>query len=292
MEKSCIMDDKKIEISQVSHIHRLIARMPEAAREYGLWVINGSIGDVNRRSSFDCSPDRQFEFYSLSHMFSGKGKMRLGNRVWEIEAGDAVLVCPGDWHFYGGCDGNFYCEDAIRFCGRIPDFMRRSGMLRTSVLHIGAVRRLMPLIECSRSPDPDAWLKAALGLQELLLEFSKRNRPSPIESLLNTIHDAPPEHWWSVEELAELRGISCDRLRREFLRHTGMLPKTYLENFKLRRAAEYLTSFPGSVTDTALHFGYVDRYHFSRRFKHLFGVSPDQYRKLFPQQLNDDTPRR
>jgi hypothetical protein len=44
MDKYYIMDDKKIEVSQSSRIHRLIACMPETAREYGLWIINGAIG--------------------------------------------------------------------------------------------------------------------------------------------------------------------------------------------------------------------------------------------------------
>jgi AraC-like DNA-binding protein len=84
-----------------------------------------------------------------------------------------------------------------------------------------------------------------------------------------------------VAELAELRGISSDRLRREFLQHTGLLPKNYLEQFKLRQAANFLVSTSASVTETAMRYGYMDRYHFSRRFKMLFGISPDQYRKLF-----------
>lgn len=291
MDKSCIMDDKKVKITSTPRLHRLIARMPEAAREYGLWIINGSIGAASGPITMEKMEDRRFEFYSLSHMFSGHGRLRIGSRTWEVSPGDAVLICPGQWHLYGGCDGFDYCEDAICFCGRVPDFMVKSGLLTSGVVHLGSVRRLVPVIETARSLSPNAWLKSALELQQLLLEVSAGRNSSPMESLLETIHTSPPEHWWSVVELAELRGISCDRLRREFLRHTGMLPKNYLEHFKLRRAAEYMVTFSASVTDTAMRFGYMDRYHFSRRFKHLFGISPDQYRKLFSGKISDDTLR-
>lgn len=292
MDKNCIMDDKKIEINQTSRLHRLIAGMPEAAREYGLWIINGSIEVISRRKiNVDSDAERRFEFYSLSHMFKGRGKLRIGAQVWDMEPGDAVLICPGDWHLYGGVGEEGYFEDAIRFCGRVPDFMRKSGILHSGKLHLGKVRKLIPLVEMLRSPSPHAWLKSALELQQLLLEVASGIPPSPMESLLKTIHLSPANRWWSVTELAELRGISVDRLRREFLKHTGMLPKNYLEHFKLRQAAEYLISQSASVTDTAAHFGYMDRYHFSRRFKHLYGISPEQYRKLFAGTLSDDMSR-
>ena len=99
-----------------------------------------------------------------------------------------------------------------------------------------------------------------------------------MEALLETIRKAPPEHWWRVTELAELIGVSADTLRREFLRVTGLLPKAYIEQFKLRQAAEMLLTGKLSVSETALHFGYRDCYHFSRRFKFVFGLSPANYR--------------
>ena len=283
MDKNCIMDDKKIEFSQTFHLHRLIARMPEAAREYGLWIINGSTQWCSvQQVDPERDEERCFEFYSLSHMFKGRGVLRIGSRIWDMKPGDAVLICPGDWHLYGGTGGEAYYEDSIRFCGKLPDFMRKNGLITSGKVHLGHVRKLVPLIEKSRSMAPHAWLKAAIELQELLMDICEnKDEQSPIESLLETIHAAPSDHWWSVSELAELRGISSDRLRREFLQHTGLLPKNYLEQFKLRQAAGFLISTSASVTETAMRYGYVDRYHFSRRFKMFFGISPDQYRKLF-----------
>ena len=65
MDKNCIMNDKKIEVSQSSRLHRLIAGMPEAAREYGLWIINGSIGwRSGVQTDLAKDADRCFEFYS------------------------------------------------------------------------------------------------------------------------------------------------------------------------------------------------------------------------------------
>ena len=89
-------------------------------------------------------------------MFKGRGKLRIGAQVWDMEPGDAVLICPGDWHLYGGVGEEGYFEDAIRFCGRVPDFMRKSGILHSGKLHLGKVRKLIPLVEQLRSPSPQA----------------------------------------------------------------------------------------------------------------------------------------
>ena len=63
-----------------------------------------------------------------------------------------------------------------------------------------------------------------------------------------------------------------------FKKHTGMLPKEYIEALKLRHAAGVLLSSPASIKDVAAQFGYRDPFHFSRRFKLKFGVSPERYR--------------
>ena len=57
-----------------------------------------------------------------------------------------------------------------------------------------------------------------------------------------------------------------------------MLPKEYIEELKLRHAADILLSSDISIKDTARRFGYRDPFHFSRRFKLRFGVSPENYR--------------
>ncbi len=79
------------------------------------------------------------------------------------------------------------------------------------------------------------------------------------------------------------------QFRREFLKHTGLLPKNYIEQFKLRQAAEQLLLQSASVNEIAAHFGYRDSYHFSRRFKHLFNLSPGQYRKFFRARSGETT---
>ena len=103
----------------------------------------------------------------------------------------------------------------------------------------------------------------------------------PVEELLEAIKSRP-KHWWTVEEMAEFCNLSPDQFRRNFRQHTGMLPKSYVEEFKLRQAAELLVSTALPVSEVAGRLGYRDPYHFSRRFKNFSGISPERYRREFP----------
>ncbi len=274
-------DGNNIEISQYG-FHRLVSVEPELQKEYGLWIINGGT-HFSEADNFDPEKERRFEFYSLSHMYKGRGKLHLNGRITDIYPGDAILICPGEWNFYGGSNGECYMEDAIRFCGRIPDMMRNCGMLNSKVVKFGTVRRLLPLINSINAEEKWAWMKNSLALQNLLVEFfissgKETSEVHPFDAMLETIRNSPPGYWWNVEKAAELRGVSCDCLRREFLKKTGMLPKHYLEQLKLHQAAERLSTENCSISDIAEKLGYVDYYHFSRRFKKFFGISPQQYR--------------
>ena len=271
---------KNIEINQEKGVHRVVARMPEFSREYGLWIISGGIGNTTAVDSFENRKLRVFDFYSLSQMYGGHGKLELNGTVREVEPGNMILICPGEYHRYGGSDGNAYMEDSICFCGNIADALRKKGVLRSGVFRGNPLRVVKQLVQTARDPSFNSGLRAALGLQELLIDLyeSCGGSGDPMDALLETIRKTPPEHWWRVTELAELMGVSTDTLRREFLRVTGLLPKAYIEQLKLRQAAEMLLTGNLSVSEVGIHFGYRDCYHFSRRFKFVFGLSPANYR--------------
>lgn len=278
-------DDKKICYSYDRSIHRLIQKMPSLFQEYGLWIINGSIDCCSKANSYYDIKERIFEFYSISHLIEGGGKLWLEKTgEQKLSIGDAVIITPGTSNRYGGADNLPYVEDSIRFCGRIPDTLNRAGLINSGVIRLGMMRRIRPIIELAQDPSRKSWLKANLLLQELLLELfdnSGSPEPDPLETLLTTLRSAPINRWWTVEELAELLGISTDQLRRNFLKRTGLLPKAYLEQLKLSQAAKMIVSGQWRLRQISAAVGYSDYYHFSRRFKHYHGIAPEQYRKLF-----------
>jgi transcriptional regulator GlxA family with amidase domain len=88
-----------------------------------------------------------------------------------------------------------------------------------------------------------------------------------------------PEHPWTIAELATAVGVSRSALVARFTRYLPAPPMAYLTGWRLRLAAQALTSSPKAVADVAAAVGYESEAAFNRAFKRAFGVPPARYRR-------------
>jgi AraC-like DNA-binding protein len=88
-----------------------------------------------------------------------------------------------------------------------------------------------------------------------------------------------PEHPWTLAELAKDVGVSRSALVARFTRYLPDPPMAYLTGWRLRLAAEALTSSPKGVADVAAAVGYESEAAFNRAFKRAFGAPPARYRR-------------
>ena len=81
----------------------------------------------------------------------------------------------------------------------------------------------------------------------------------------------------SLDELAEVAGLSRFHLLREFRKRYGLPPHAYQLQLRILRAKEmlFLGMSPG---DVALKVGFYDQAHFTHALKRYVGVSP---RRIF-----------
>ena len=284
MEKNVMGNDKIIgfRLQDGILIHSAHKSVSEHQINCGLWIISGVASLRSECNGFLRTRQRKYEFYSLSHLYDGRGKYwNKNNGAREIPTGAAVIVTPGTIHRYGGWGDEPYVEDYICFAGPIADGWKRAGIIKDGFSHFGLERRLLPIVELARDPSNDAQTQAALMLQNLLFDIHKHGRestePGSIDNIIDEIR-SNPEIWWTVKELADMCNTSVSQFRRKFKKNTGMLPKEYIEELKLRHSADMLLASNLSVKKIAKRFGYRDPFHFSRRFKHRFGVSPEHYR--------------
>ena len=83
----------------------------------------------------------------------------------------------------------------------------------------------------------------------------------------------------SVNDLAELCGISEVYFRRIFTDKFSLSPKEYIIDLRIRHAKRLLESGQFSVSEIALMCGYFEPSHFSREFKKHCELSPAEYSK-------------
>jgi two-component system response regulator YesN len=122
-------------------------------------------------------------------------------------------------------------------------------------------------------------------LQTLLFKLNREQSSQQVPdsvrkigNLLQRIQENTAK-WWTVSEMAEYCNISENYLRTLFRKHTGLAPKEYIDNLKMNRAVEMLNNPHIKICEIAERLGYVDNYHFIRRFTKILGQSPGKYRK-------------
>lgn len=229
---------------------------------------------------------RKFPYFVLTHLIGGDGVYAnedLGKWV-DIKPGWGVIASPFSNNAYGGKTKSFI-EDSISFDGKIAHVLLESGVMKDGLIYIGKERRLLPIINKLREGTVSALLEANVMLQSLLFKLSREqaSHQSPVsdhkvERLLQRIQDNPAK-WWTVAEMAEYCNISENYLRTLFRKHTGLAPKEYIDNLKMNRAVEMLNNPQMKIYEIAERLGYVDNYHFIRRFTKVLGQSPGKYRK-------------
>jgi AraC-like DNA-binding protein len=285
MDKTIIIDDKN-EPGDVL-VHRLVGKMRSVHKSYGLWICSGNRGNIScdhKIRDLNLIP-RYFQFYCISHMIKGEGYYWTPDGGWgDMEPGDCVIVSPGHVHSYGANDG-IYVEDTVCFVGPVADCLRSNGILRNGVFKLGKARRLLPLVEMLIDPAVNSQINANISLQGVILDIYKNaastepeNQYPYLKKLIEEIKDAS-DKWWTVNEMAEYCNLSEPQLRRVFHSYTGMAPKNYIDRLKIQQAAESLANSDEPIADIAEKFGYLDPFHFSRRFKQLQGISPSGYRE-------------
>lgn len=85
----------------------------------------------------------------------------------------------------------------------------------------------------------------------------------------------------TIRSLAELHGVNENRLFYVFSKYAGMGAGDYLMIHRLNRAKELLVTGDAPVVAVAKSVRYHDPYHFSKRFKKQFGISPSKFREKF-----------
>jgi len=88
-----------------------------------------------------------------------------------------------------------------------------------------------------------------------------------------------PSHPWTIAELAMGVGVSRSVLVERFTRYLSVPPIAYLTGWRLRLAAQALTSTPKGVADIAADVGYESEAAFNRAFRRAFEVPPARYRR-------------
>ncbi|MBE7025313.1 MAG: helix-turn-helix domain-containing protein [Ruminococcaceae bacterium] len=83
----------------------------------------------------------------------------------------------------------------------------------------------------------------------------------------------------TLRSLLKKSGYAEDYIRAQFKKITGKTPTEFLTEIRIAHACHLINTYKNafSLSDVAEKCGFTDYVYFSRRFKHIMGVSPRKY---------------
>jgi AraC family transcriptional regulator len=254
----------------------------------------GSAGIASYPPGATFGPRLLFDFEFL-WIITGSAKCRFNDKTFTPDAGSVILGRPGmtdryDWdtqqrtllaffHFsFDYSEGDWpelkdwpvtrkmATEDVLQTLFRYVIGLARSGKTGQEVVLESAVALM---------------LRSFLtGNSEVLLE-PQQDLPEAIQKAMKAIRESlakEPIELMSLPELAKSAHVSPEYLCRLFRRHLNMGPLECLALARLERAASLLVRSNLTVKQIADAVGYASPYHFSTKFRKVYGVSPRYYR--------------
>ncbi len=257
----------------------------------------------NRDPSFVMTGHHCHTCFELFYVDSGDCRFLIEDQINDLHAGDFILIPPMALHYtryvFGPCRRTvvlFREEDMLdevrqRFAGSSCDLDKPLiiHVPQASRTQVAACLKQMALED--RISDAHSELMRKMYLQVLLLLCGRvrhflTDPPADIRSTDQQVLQAAQyisQHYMyplTTEDIARAVSFSPNYFSRKFRHETGIGLHEYLVFIRLHHAAQELISTDDSITAIALRCGFSDSNYFKDCFKHKYGVTPRQYRKI------------
>ena len=243
---------------------------------------------------FTWSTGRILNVYQIVYITAGVGSFESEadrRRILPISAGSVFVLFPGVWHRYSPDPGVGWVEDWIELRGDAVDRLLRQKVLSPQhpVFMPGIQGDFLDAFkQCHHlarlKPTGYQAVLATLGLQivaqlGLVAQSETSDRPlllaiEQAQSVLETTLDQPI----AIRDLAESLGVGYSSFRQCFKAHTGVSPKQYHLDFRVRKAMELLGQTDLQVQQIAEMLGFDSGFHLSALIKSRTGLPPSSWR--------------
>lgn len=231
------------------------------------------------------------EFALIQVTLAGEGCLRVGDRHWRLQAGQAMLLhFPADnrywlppdspaWQFYYVCvHGREVMRHWIHLCesvGPVVEMPEDSPVL-------AQIGELVALGTAGEVRTPYQASSLAYGLtMSLLHTYLPRAGTQRSAAITRACRYARANagELVGVAEMARAAGLSRAHFSRIFAASEGMAPGEYLRQMRVELAVQLLSETDLTVAEIARHSGFGESAYFARAFRRAVGLSPREFRR-------------
>ena len=239
----------------------------------------------------------------------GTSDYKVGQKVFEANAGDIILIPPYCTHSACEIPGKTMISDSMVFH---PDYlgannqdlsaskylrpMAEGQLLMQEVIRDGDAGygeikdTVIRARDCFKNKQPFYEIKKKKKLLHILIllfsygyiresddsHITSENRRH-IKSALEYITDHYSEKI-SISEMAQLAGFSENYFMSLFRQYVGMSCIQYVNHYRIQKAAHALEETTKSVSEIAMIHGFDNISYFNLQFRRTFGMTPREFR--------------
>lgn len=224
-----------------------------------------------------------WEYYLMHYVVSGHGVFETQGKSFRLSPGDMFLIRPGQpskyiadenqpWHYiWVGFSSDL---DLDFLFDRMVISSERCENIFLSILEAESFKEAAEYFVCGKIYELISYLK----IEELVQETEQTSRY--VLMAKNYIETKYADDI-SIQMIADTLNLARSYFSTIFKKCTGKSPQAYLVDYRLEKAAHFMTNYQYTPTEAAKSCGYSDIFNFSRMFKRKYGVSPRQYQKQY-----------
>jgi AraC family transcriptional regulator len=236
--------------------------------------------------------DKELCFWQYT--LSGRGELRMKDKVYPVNPGEAMLLtAPEDHCYYFPSDSDSWEFIFITMYGR--ETMRLFNQLRKqsgSIVKFGKdslpVQKAFLIIEKRKNSEIDNQYIASALTYDFMMSLIDYVRPAgqgenKTPEFISRVHEYCLKNMSravSVNDMAKCAGYSRYHFTRLFKEHTGSSPQYFMNELRIRIAIQLLQTEQLSVKEIAQRCGFEDVSYFCKIFRKFQKVSPNEFRGM------------
>ena len=275
--------------TQVTEIRRYFLNLtPKPTRH--LEVVCGGV----ERCRHDYAIQRaNFPYLGLEFVAEGDGRLTLNGREYALRPGCAFAYGPGVRHAISNVPQRPMLKYYVDFVGEAGRrLLAESALADWKLVQVASPNEVAELFEAlhrSATVQSDFSRRiCACLLEALVLKISEQavstdrseSRAFPTYQRVARYMEQHVNELKTAEDVARACHINASYLCRLFQRFHHHSPYQFLLRLKMSQAATLLLDEGLRVKETADRLGFGDQFNFSRTFKLVYGVSPEQFVKV------------
>lgn len=232
--------------------------------------------------------------YYLLYMWKGKIDIVAGGRANKISEGQMIIFRPDEEYRYQKLNTEDMQYFWAHFSGfGVRDLLDSFGFLTGEIINPGInghvshefTNMFQNFIMKDRFFETAAsanMLNILTALGRSVHEIADENSPAGQNRISHSIHYIHENYNREIriEGLADMEHMSISSYRKIFKHYTGLSPRTYILDLRIKNARSLMSYTDLSIKEIAAMVGYEDQLYFSRLFKLYAGVSPSTYRSI------------